>query len=567
MRLLLGALIMTAALFGSTGAYSFGTCPDDSGGTCLRGWANETYTRDSNRCAPDVIAQFDALKDHGEIMGFRDGGRRINYPPLDTTLDHFQGVQRLAFPPDRRNFMLLTSSHSSGGRYALVSLGTRFVGGSSGRRFGGNRMRTDTQDWYVTPEGNDTIIQSGRTDHSTILTHPSGFQALGQYVAIPLERIGGSGLPGRTQLFDAGASIDSGVAQCEGTTAGCIQSKWVFEHSQSGAGTSALAQLDDGSYLMITGLATNTSRLEINLSQYDGSVPKAIEDPGVFGAWNSPGNGGQPSAIFQMKKLPIWKGYQSLQLVTECGSGHLYLIGTEKNDDDEDFADLYRLNLAVTGTNNIEGEPLISTSSVATAFTRIRSKHFWCSYRGSERQCDFDAASGVYVDPFGTLILYATIHTDGSTDIVPPSNVIRFVEFAPNDPVDQPDTPAVEPCSTASKMWVEFSDRPLSTGNLPPPGAERFFIEFGNEQRSAKKFATAYNFNDAALSVRYCLPSSFRYKVCSDASFGGTCWFFCGNSVPGCSGLISGGQIRGANFTKPTASSGCFTTSTSPSCL
>jgi hypothetical protein len=561
-RFSLGALILIATLSGSTGAYSLATCPDNSSGTCLRGWANQSYQADSNRCVPDVIAQFDALKDHGEIMGFKDGGSRINYPPLDNNLDHWQGVQRLAFPPANRILMALTSSHGSGGHYALVSLGTRSVGGFSGRRFGGNRMKDTTQDWNVAPQANDTIVQNGRTTNSKIFNHPSGIQTLGQYLAVSQELIGGGGPPGRTELFDTGVSIDFGVTQCTGTTAGCIQSKWVFEHSQSGAGEAALAKLDDGRYLMITAIATNTSRLEINVSQYNDGVP-TISNPGVFGASNSPGSGGAPSAIFRMDRLPIWKPYQSLQLVTECGSGHLYLIGIEKNDSSEDFADLYRLNLAVTGTDNIENEPLISTASIATTFTPIRFKHFWCTYEGSPRQCDFDAASGIYVDPLGTLILYATVHDDSG----PKAGVTRFIEFAPNDPVDQPDTPAVEPCDSASKMWVELSNKPLSTGNLPPIGAERFFIEHQNELRSDASFDTAYSFNDEALSIRYCLPAGFRYKACSNSAFAGTCRFFCGDSVAGCSGLISGGQVRGANFTTATASSGCFTTSTSPSCL
>src|SRR6266511_4352500 len=97
-RHLLGALMLVAVLSAGTGAYSLGICPDNSSGTCLRGWASESYQVDSNRCVPDVTAQFDALKDHGEIMGFKDGGRRIDSPPLDNDLDHWQGVQRLAFP-------------------------------------------------------------------------------------------------------------------------------------------------------------------------------------------------------------------------------------------------------------------------------------------------------------------------------------------------------------------------------------------------------------------------------------------------------------------------------------
>jgi hypothetical protein len=555
----LGALMFAASLSRSTLAYGFGTCPDDSSGTCLRANPAAIYATDSNQCVPNVAAQFDALKDHGEIMGFHDGGRRVDYPPLDASRQHWQGVQRLAFPPDHRILMVLTSSHFSGGHYALVSLGTRGIGGFTGRRFGGNRMSDTTQDWNVAPHGNDTIVQNGRTHRSKTYTHPSGIQTLGQFLAVPVEIIGGGGPRGRTQLFDAGVGINLDVAQCSDTTAGCIQSRWAFEHDRSGDGEVALAKLDDGRYLMINALATDTKLLEINVSQSNDRVPVPISDPAVFGAWNS--QGGESSALFHMDKLPGWRAYQSLQLVTECGTGHLYLVGSKK-DSGEDHADLYRLNLAVTGGVNVEKEPLISTASIATTFNRVRQKHFFCTYEGSPRQCDFDAASGIYVDPFGTLILYATVHDDSA----PASGVTRFVEFSPNDPVDHPDTPAVEPCDTASKMWVELSNRPLSTGDLPPPGAERFFIEFQNEARSHTNFEKAYSFNDEALSIRYCLPPGSRYKLCSDRSFRGICQFFCGDAVPGCTGLISGGQIRGFSFPKATASSGCFTTSASPTC-
>jgi hypothetical protein len=145
--------------------------------------------------------------------------------------------------------------------------------------------------------------------------------------------------------------------------------------------------------------------------------------------------------------------------------------------------------------------------------------------------------------------------------------VTRFVEFSPNDPVDLPNTPTVESCDTPDKMWVELSNKLLSTGNLPPVGAERMFIEYQNDARSRSSYATAYSFDNAALSIRYCLPPGFRYKICTDTSFAGTCQFFCGDPSSGCLGPVSGSQIRGMNFPKATASSGCFTNTDSSDCL
>jgi hypothetical protein len=547
---------------------ALGRCPGKEGEEgCVLGKAEDKYSADTNRCVPNVVAQFDALKDHGEILGFWDGGDEVDYPSLDATDQHWQGVQRLAYPPGHNLLMVLTSSHEEGGHYAVAGMGSRVLGGFTQRRLGASRTTEDTQDWNVAPRYNDTIIQGGLTADATRYTHPSSMQALGQFVAIPLERIGNSddhGTLGRTQLFDAGGDIDFDVKQCGDGGQGCLlKSQWVFEHSTWGAGQAALAKLDDGRYLMITGVTADTDLLEINVSgvRADGT-PRTIDDPEVFGAWNSPGNGGEPSALIDTGSIDGWKDYQALQLVTECGSGQLFLIGTGQASGNADWADLYQVNLRETGDKNAEGEPRFDEGSPATTFTRVAEKHFFCTYEGSERQCDFLAAAGVFVDEAGTLLLYATVHDDSG----PKEGVTRFVEFAPNDPVDRPDTPAVEACDDESKMWVELSDKPLS-GALPPAGSDRFFIEYWNSLRSNKSFATAYDFNDEARSIRYCLPPGYRYKLCEHTSFGGKCQFFCGSAADGCSGPASGGHIQGVSFTKADASSGCFTAAGSTECI
>jgi len=356
-----------------------------------------------------------------------------------------------------------------------------------------------------------------------------------------------------------------GVAQCDGTTAGCIQTRWVFEHSQPGDGEVALAKLDDGRYLMINAITTQTKILEVNVSRLgaDGK-PLNISDPTVFGAWNSLGSGGQPSAVFHMDGLPDWKEYQSLQLVTECNSGQLFLIGVGSGErDSDDWADLYQLNLRVTGRLNQEREPVISTGYIKDTFSRVSRKHFWCTYRDSDRQCDFAAASGIYVDPFGTLILYASVHHNTG----PGAGGTRFVEFAPNDPVDHPDTPSsIERCDKATDMWVELSNKPLSSDGVPTVGSDRFFIEYQNEARSHTNFSKAYNFNDRSASIRYCLPEGYRYKICSGTDYKGACTQVCGTSGESCSGDVSNGQVRGLNFSHPMGRSGCFTKGDSSAC-
>jgi hypothetical protein len=542
-------------------AQALGPCRDDTG-ECLRGSTSTSAAADRNRCAPNIVRQFRNLKDHGEIMGFHDGGPSIRYPSLNDGDSHWQGVQRLAFPNDRRILLVLTSSHETGwGHYAIVGLGSRIIGGFTGRRFGGNRMGPTTQDWNIEPQGNDTISQRGEIH--PVFNHPGGLQAIGQFVAVPLEQIGDNDRPGRTQLFNAGATLNFDIKRCTTVTSGCMESRWVLEHSEDANGATGLVKLDDGRYLMISGITQNMTKLELNVSRLrPNGTPYRIDESGVFGLSNCPGCSGAYSAKFAVSTIPSWRGYQSLQLVSECGTGHLYLVGNDKHDDDEDWLDLFRLNLRPTGVN-VEGEPTLSTAAPSRAFQYVTSKHFWCKYRGSARQCDFDAAVGVYIDPIGTLLVYATVHDDSAP---PASGVTRFVEFAPNDPIDNPSTAAIERCDTTDKMWVELSNGALSSG-LPPAGSERFFIEYSNSNRSTGNFGSAYNFHDQARSIRYCLPRGYRYKLCEHSSFGGTCRFFCGSSVAGCSGAISSGAIRGLNLPTTNASSGCFATTTSSNCL
>jgi hypothetical protein len=548
-------------------AQALGPCPDYTG-QCLRGSTSTNAAADRNRCAPNVVRQFRNVKDRGEIMGFHDGGPSIGYPSLNDGSSHWQGVQRLAFPNDRRILLVLTSSHENGwGHYAIVGLGSRINGGFTGRRFGGNRMGPTTQDWNMEPPGNDTISQRGEIH--PVFNHPGGPQTIGQFVAVPLEQVGDNDRPGRTQLFDAGVTFSFDVKRCTTVTSGCMRSRWVFEHSEFANGATGLVKLDDGRYLMISGITKEMTKLELNVSRLrpNGALYR-IDEPGVFGLSNCPGCSGAYSAKFAVSTIPSWRGYQSLQLVSECGTGHLYLVGNAK-DNGEDWLDLFRLNLRPMGVNH-EGEPILSTAAPSRAFQYVTSKHFWCRYRDSARQCDFDAAVGIYIDPLGTLLVYATVHDDSAPPpsgvTPPPSGVTRFVEFAPNDPIDNPSTAAIERCDTADKMWVELSNGMLSAG-LPPAGSERFFIEYSNVSRSTADFGTAYDFHDQARSIRYCLPQGYRYKLCEHSSFGGTCRFFCGSSVAGCSGSISNGAIRGLNLPAANASSGCFATTTSSTCL
>jgi hypothetical protein len=171
--------------------------------------------------------------------------------------------------------------------------------------------------------------------------------------------------------------------------------------TKSGSST-ALAKLRDGRYLLVV-TATDAQPVDFYVS----NEPESISSGFSWIAQVDPADS-------------LWAAFQSLNLVTQCSSGQLYLLGTENTGlfgDDEwgdDYARLYQVNFS-------------TSNEWVDTYGPIKNFHAYCSNDGS-RQCNFDAAAGVYVSQNGTLALYAVEHDDdgpGSTKNV------KFMEFWP----------------------------------------------------------------------------------------------------------------------------------------
>jgi hypothetical protein len=72
-----------------------------------------------------------------------------------------------------------------------------------------------------------------------------------------------------------------------------------------------------------------------------------------------------------------WGAYQNINLLTQR-DGRLFLIGTHRNDSDEDWMDLYAVNL--------ELDP-------SSALTKVGKKHMYCTLG-----CDFNKAAGIFIE-------------------------------------------------------------------------------------------------------------------------------------------------------------------------
>lgn len=87
-----------------------------------------------------------------------------------------------------------------------------------------------------------------------------------------------------------------------------------------------------------------------------------------------------------------WGAYQNINLLTQK-DGQLFLIGTHRNDSDEDWMDLYAINLNV---------------APSSALTKVGKKHMYCTLG-----CDFNKAAGIFIESSDAFQVFAANGSSG----------------------------------------------------------------------------------------------------------------------------------------------------------
>jgi hypothetical protein len=532
----------------------------------IRGYVSQTYQPsdtarwDWNRCVPDPIGQVQRLRQRGEVVGFRMGA---GHPEPSCNVfgckNHWQGIQRL--PMAGRRYFVVSSRHNDASRFAVVHMGTR---GQTGQRIRGNRMSTTTRDWNVQPSSTDAIVHTQLVNTSYI--HPGGMQTLGRYLFVPLEEGGGTS---RVYNYDMG-SITYPWSCNPATGAGCPRKLWGFVFTTTKAAVAAVAKVahptGQDRYLLVTAQADS------NVLEFYLSTPGLhVSHPDAFGAW------GGYEAIFNRKTYEAFRSYyQNLNLITACPgpgyeAGQLYLLGTTQGKGSgTDVVDLFELSLA----------PISSTSYTAH-IALVASKVLYCTAVSSTRQCDLDAAGGAYVDPDGRLLVYAAEYDNEGpplpTSIAPfatPS--VKMMEFRPVDHLDNPGTSAKEGCTSLADAFVELYDGYLGATAGPtaalPTTQNGLLIDYRDRtRRNHGSFGTAYDMTDKILSIRYCIPPGYKFRLFSDANYSSASAYiatFRGDASIAGVGNPSNGTIQGYRWPSNRGwSSGCFMTATGSACL
>ncbi|UCC77453.1 MAG: hypothetical protein JSW37_03585 [Anaerolineales bacterium] len=448
-------------------------------------------SRDCNRCANNVVAAFNSLSTSGDILGFHLAGQPDpQYPLLSLFHNHWQGVQRLM----AGNGQYMVVSLDAAPRYAwdkwsvleTVAMASR---NQTGGRYRSNRLRVQTDIEGTAPIASDRAVNT--TWIVDWADHPGSIQAMGDFVFV--------GASHWIHLYDFGnpeAPVHIGPPASE-------QWYWdgvgaILERPEKSGSSSAVAQLWDGRYLLVVA-NSDAKDLDFYVSEHpyslqqQGTYPNFVHRQEVL---RSQVSRGPDWSTFKYD----WDTFQNISLVTECGTGKLYLIATANLDmtadcspmvlglpckpDGQDWASLYEVQLR-------SGHIVVE---------KVAEHWFVCGYRG-ETYCNFDAAAGAYVDPQGQLILYATEHaSDG------PLNTVKFMEFRPMPPGR---------CDTQQGAWVELYQHPGYTGRS-------IMIDFVD--RALKNYANykeVEDFNDQASSVRWCLPLGLSYVLWQDVSFSG----------------------------------------------
>ena len=353
-------LWLTAILVGAP-AHAQGLPPT------LTGYVSERWgAYDVSRCVPDVSGGLAGLESPGEVLGFRLQGHQ----GFNRLFSHWQGVQRLS--AGGGNWLVLTRSGAPVG-FVLVRMGSRPVDGLAWRS---NRPGPAWAPPDLPPPAED--IEGETLPPPSGFEHGGGLGAIGRILVVPYEGRGSvialydMSDPSHPRLLHAFDRF--GVAR---------------PSSPEAASAVGITKLADGRYLMVVG-AFSSKVLDFYLSE--GTT--LLADQIAF-RW------------IQTLRGAVAGGFQNLSLITQC-DGAIFLVGTHNTS----------LPPPALGRDFVRWYRLSSGAGGGVAIQAAGSRHMDCS------RCNFAAAAGLYVDPAGRLILYATEH--GASG---PGGSVEFEEF------------------------------------------------------------------------------------------------------------------------------------------
>lgn len=474
----------------------------------------------------DVLAQFNALKHHGEALAWilpeADGA------PDPSLKDHYQGLAR--YPGAGRPVFYVSQKDNDDalGPGALGVGGYLHIFAFNSRPMDGERLRSnlqvtgkDTKHTY--PPLTDSWQRAIRFDGSFQIDgrpfpayiHPGGMAIADDVLFVALDTPSTSpAATGQIVLFDLAANRENPPP---------IQAL-PLDH---GIDNLAVAEQANGNYLVwVNGgggettifYATNGTNLRAdslelvhvqNWNHDDGS-----DYDGAGEGW--------PGGWYLDSPL----AHQSSTFVREP-DGTLYMIAmrhTGAGDVGSDYADLYRVDAKDGGGFKL---------------TLLRTRNFHCEYRMAGgldetdgRICNFAAADGAYVSPSGELILYAMPHDDEDKNN---PDFVRLGEFRHLD-VSRENSPLRSPVAESGGPYSVLEGGAVVLNGSGQPATDRPWVELYDEDHwdhdrsividyddrhllELNEFDNLDGFTDKTSSIRWRMPVGLDVELYDDDNF------------------------------------------------
>jgi hypothetical protein len=365
----------------------------------FKGYQSTTLTDTESRCVNNVVNEFNSVPTQptANIRYKSRGGQSL--PPFNATLAEFggndshpEGLGRLTVD-DRRWFVVSRArpDHPEGGGGGVFLVNLDYMGAGDGRRLVSLPAELDSF------AGDPPEFRDTRFYYPMQYTyHPSGLQTMGRFAAVAADGLDGTSY-GYVDIFDFATpgSPDAFIHRV-------IIKASIPEYNNlevnpgrevSGA---AIARLKGGKYLLF-----------------------ALDKSENMRGWFYVSTNGRLDTSTEFNTLDFTTlpaRFENVALFTECGTGDLYMLGTENlgiGATSDGVNDAWLMKLAYdTNTEQV---------SVAQSFKRQFGPN-------TDAFCTFRAAASGYVDPDGKLLLYC--HTrKANTNLGEPDSKLKLVEF------------------------------------------------------------------------------------------------------------------------------------------
>lgn len=522
---------------------------------------------------PNVLGQWNAIKHHGEWLGFHVGSQGDGYGGKN----HNQGIARIPGSP----FFVVTRSVGSADDKSvfIVEISSTNV---NSERLRSNRLSPTSDTAHTIPLSEDAVkhaLKAPALPHhlGAPYLHVGGMQVAGGMVPIPLEDATDSSDPKSKIVF---LNVSRWPAKPSYMT-------YDLGFNDHKAGAVALTQLKDGTFLMALtgGIGSRIKFFKSNVDdlRYLGTwFDVNIDEIGKFFLYDDIRNDGPYSEFTEQitGEWPIqdnWKcdfgppipcyyadsTFQSINFIREEGTDKLYLAGFMNENNlspvirGRDLGYLYE----VTGHRE---DPHVGSE---IQLKLVSKRHFFTTgypqsmgYNGN-----FNGGNTLYVSPAKELIMYGVEHYDDG-----PGGTVSMSEFRHRD-VLRPYSSQYEPYVGAGgnpPYEVDEGSSVVLKGIAAPPRARAWaelyrdsnyddisytFDVIDQAKENWKHFKTlddvsiwnsGKGFNDKASSVRWFAPPGSKFTIYKDAKFEGRAYDLPGTGRPDRRGSLHVSSIK-----------------------